>query len=269
MLAILSILNVIRNNRPELAFIWIGHCAKCATNKSHTMFIMLSYCTQFWMSGFYLLRLYYTECQYISTTCFLVTEFCNWPRIYCIMWLCWVKNNRDDELLIFNSVKCWSCNKDVSSSVNPWTDGNAWMHNQHCGYWCPGAKAPGHQYPQCWFSTYCTTQASYKYITFNTNNDENWYFEKKYDPVISGLMFCLPPIINDPCLDDYWLNWGSWTYKVTGHISNQKLFVIQYLNSPWTKWRPFCRRHFQIHFLEWKSMNFYWYFIVICSWGSY
>ena len=26
------------------------------------------------------------------------------------------------------------------------------MHTQHCSHWCPGAKAPGHQYPQCWLN---------------------------------------------------------------------------------------------------------------------
>ena len=25
-----------------------------------------------------------------------------------------------------------------------------WIYNQHCGYWWPGALAPGHQWPQCW-----------------------------------------------------------------------------------------------------------------------
>ena len=25
-----------------------------------------------------------------------------------------------------------------------------WMFSQHCGYWWPGALAPGHQQPQCW-----------------------------------------------------------------------------------------------------------------------
>ena len=24
------------------------------------------------------------------------------------------------------------------------------IFNQHCGYWWPGALAPGHQWPQCW-----------------------------------------------------------------------------------------------------------------------
>ena len=31
--------------------------------------------------------------------------------------------------------------------VNPLTTGNTWMHTQHCGCWCPGVQAPGHQYP--------------------------------------------------------------------------------------------------------------------------
>ena len=26
------------------------------------------------------------------------------------------------------------------------------VHTQHCCNWCPGAKAPGHQYPQCWLN---------------------------------------------------------------------------------------------------------------------
>ena len=41
----------------------------------------------------------------------------------------------------------------VSSPGGQWVNlkaGNAWMRSQHCSYWCPGAKAPGHQDPQCW-----------------------------------------------------------------------------------------------------------------------
>ena len=30
--------------------------------------------------------------------------------------------------------------------LNQWTAGNAWVHTQHCGYWCHGAEATGHQY---------------------------------------------------------------------------------------------------------------------------
>ena len=66
----------------------------------------------------------------------------------------------------------------------PVTAENAWSHSQHCGYWCPGAKAPGHQYPQCLLSIYCTTQGSYKNITFTANNTKNSkvHFEKKRIP---------------------------------------------------------------------------------------
>ena len=33
--------------------------------------------------------------------------------------------------------------------INPQTSGNARVHTQHCGYWCPDVKVSGQQY-QCW-----------------------------------------------------------------------------------------------------------------------
>ena len=62
----------------------------------------------------------------------------------------------------------------ISRIINPSTSGNAWVHNQHCGYSCPGAKAPRHQYPQCWLRIYCVGAGSNKYITFAANNIWNW-----------------------------------------------------------------------------------------------
>ena len=41
----------------------------------------------------------------------------------------------------------------MSFKLNPLTHKNLGC-NEHCGCWCPGAKAPGHQYPQCWPYTY-------------------------------------------------------------------------------------------------------------------
>ena len=32
-----------------------------------------------------------------------------------------------------------------------------------------------------------------------------------------------------------------------------------------TKWTPFSRRHFEVHFLEWKCLNSDWKFIEFCS----
>ena len=38
------------------------------------------------------------------------------------------------------------------------------VRSQDCGYWCLGAIAPGHQYPQCWLIIHCIGQVSYKKI---------------------------------------------------------------------------------------------------------
>ena len=43
-------------------------------------------------------------------------------------------------------------------AINPWIVGNAQMHTQHCSCWCPGAKAPSHQCPQCWIKVHCIGQ---------------------------------------------------------------------------------------------------------------
>ena len=37
------------------------------------------------------------------------------------------------------------------------------------GYWCPGANAPGHQYPQCWLNIHCIGPVSYKTIAHKVN----------------------------------------------------------------------------------------------------
>ena len=38
------------------------------------------------------------------------------------------------------------------------------MCSQHCGYWCLVAKAPGHQYPQCWPNIRCIGPVSYRIL---------------------------------------------------------------------------------------------------------
>ena len=48
--------------------------------------------------------------------------------------------------------------------INPYTPGNAWVRSQHCGNWCPGAKAPGHQHPQCWVNIHCIGPISYRIL---------------------------------------------------------------------------------------------------------
>ena len=48
------------------------------------------------------------------------------------------------------------------------------MRSQHYGYWCPGAKVPGHQYPQCWQNIHCIGPASYKNIAHKVNSIRKW-----------------------------------------------------------------------------------------------
>ena len=54
---------------------------------------------------------------------------------------------------------------------NSVTTGSTWKHNwvffQHCGCWCPGANAPGHQQPQCWLSACFALSVSWKTISWS------------------------------------------------------------------------------------------------------
>ena len=48
--------------------------------------------------------------------------------------------------------------------------GNASVNTQHCSSWCPGAKTPGHQYPQCQLNDHCIGPVSYRNITIIEDN---------------------------------------------------------------------------------------------------
>ena len=47
--------------------------------------------------------------------------------------------------------------------------GNVWVHTQHCGYWCSGAKAPDNQYPQFWLNIHYIAPVLYQGISFIVN----------------------------------------------------------------------------------------------------
>ena len=53
-------------------------------------------------------------------------------------------------------------------------------------YWCPGAEAPGHQYPQCWFEFHCIELILYRNLTITLNKKLILHFDKN-DPVVYGL----------------------------------------------------------------------------------
>ena len=55
-------------------------------------------------------------------------------------------------------------------------------------------------------------------------------------------------------------NWKYW-------FDNLSVHLLQHIEAE-TRWPTFCRQHFQVHFLEWRYMNFDWYFIEYCSWES-
>ena len=42
--------------------------------------------------------------------------------------------------------------------------------------WCPGAKAPGRQYPQSWLNIYCIGPVSHKNVTISGNNMRKQYY---------------------------------------------------------------------------------------------
>ena len=79
-------------------------------------------------------------------------------------------------LVINDAVSCYGLDDVIETvpwnveALNPWTTGNTRVHTQHCSYWCPGAKAPGYQYPRCWLNIHCIWLVSYRNITILGNN---------------------------------------------------------------------------------------------------
>ena len=43
--------------------------------------------------------------------------------------------------------------------------------SKHCGYWCSGAKAPGHQYSLCWWNIHCMGPVSFTANIFTEWNN--------------------------------------------------------------------------------------------------
>ena len=82
------------------------------------------------------------------------------------------------------------------------------MRSQHCGYWCPGAKAPGHQYPQCWLNIHCIGPVSYKSMAHKVNSIRKWYhiLKKIYlSPVLSWEWRCSWSSANRRCSNYIWV----------------------------------------------------------------
>ena len=84
--------------------------------------------------------------------------------------------------------------------------------DQHCGYWWPGASAPGHQQPQCWVHFHAFL-AAYKLTT----KKHNW----KWNVIILTMYFC------------YWPQFASWSKWPTCKLwPVKKCMVRQILLQP-------------------------------------
>ena len=107
-------------------------------------------------------------------------------------------------------------------------------------------------------------------ISFSSNSITNNHIAKKF-----GICHDSPAVV--PCAkfcSDHFISiWmgAKWNFHHIW-IVMEKLLVkwspVLWLIFPWRKWPPFRRRHFQIHFLEWKVWYFDSNFTEVCSKGS-
>ena len=62
---------------------------------------------------------------------------------------------------------------------------NSWKRIEYCGYWCPGAKAPGHQYPQPSYDIHCIGTVLYQNSISIVNNMQT------YDYYYCAVLWCV------------------------------------------------------------------------------
>ena len=98
------------------------------------------------------------------------------------------------------------------------------MRSQHCSYWCHGAKAPGHQYPQCWLNIHCIGPVSLlKILHIRWTASENEItFWKKWPSHLRVKMIVLG-VFNDTVLCFYRqpsveiISWSETASKILIH----------------------------------------------------
>ena len=108
------------------------------------------------------------------------------------------------------------------------------MHSHHCSYLSPGAKAPDHQYSQCWLNSRCTETVSYKNITLMVNNI------RKY----SGINTCMLLVS------------GLWLCKHSRQLHSPSLVAIG-RSVGYETWPPILY-WMALHFCNWLSLNMDW-----------
>ena len=113
--------------------------------------------------------------------------------------------------------------------VNPLVPGNAWVRTQHCGCWCLGAKAPSHQYPQCWLNCVVVDKLHTKILHVKWAILRN-NITFKIDPVVQGLSWFVfarliidfAPVWNDHHSDSFFITGCTWRLSA---------------------WQPLCAAH--------------------------
>ena len=111
-------------------------------------------------------------------------------------------------------------------------------------------------------STNLDTYATCKYYTYPCKLPSNlkWILQKvcmsKKDNLNKNICVKFSFITFDHC-------WNLSDEVIRG-INQHWLNTLTHWG--WDKWLPFSRRHFQMHFLEWKCIIFY--FTEVCSQGS-
>ena len=135
-----------------------------------------------------------------------------------------------------------------------------WSKFQHgTGYWLGAVQATIHCLNQCWHSSsthiyvsrrdwieYCATLWSW----WSYNNRNGYVVEVAARVVTGGAEACLQRL-------RWWLGRSSWRIRVIDEIAMHSYLpytVFKHTEAE-TRWLPFCRRHFKMHFLESKLLN--------------
>ena len=149
------------------------------------------------------------------------------------------------------------------------------------GYWCPGAKTPSHQYPQCWLNicyiyVYLCWTAEMLHLSSTVINNKKisvmkltwsclsfkaqtwllnswlvlWIMYGKFCRWNGHKMSVILMLLTSSCSINIFM-----CLTFVNHIV--MLYCVEISLTHWGrgKWTPFRRRHFQMHFLEWKCLN--------------
>ena len=131
---------------------------------------------------------------------------------------------------------------------------------QGIGYWLGAVQATSHCLNQCWHSSSTHIYVSRRdwieyYATlwswWSYNNRNGYVVEVAARVVTGGAEACLQRL-------RWWLGRSSWRrIRVIDEIAMHSYLpytVFKHAEVE-TRWLPFCRRHFKMHFLESKLLN--------------